>query len=90
MTHNNPVVSPQDYLEGWFTTQSDIVYVNGQLEGGEQADTPHIQAYIHFSKPKTLTSLKKRDPRAHFAPVKIDNGASSYCMKEETRLDGPW
>lgn len=22
--------------------------------------------------------------------VKFDNGASDYCLKEDTRLDGPW
>lgn len=27
---------------------------------------------------------------AHFEPVKRDNGASDYCLKEETRLEGPW
>jgi len=33
--------------------------------------------------------MKKRDPHAHFEPVKKDNGASAYCMKEETRIEGP-
>lgn len=33
--------------------------------------------------------MKKRDPVAHFEPVKVDNGASMYCLKEETRLEGP-
>lgn len=79
----------KDYLEGWFTTQKDCCYTNGQLEKGLEG-TPHIQAYLHFEKPKTLTSLKKRDPVAHFEPVKIDNGASTYCLKEDTRIDGPW
>lgn len=34
--------------------------------------------------------MKKHCPRAHFEPVKVDNGASSYCLKEDTRLEGPW
>ena len=34
--------------------------------------------------------MKKHDSRAHFVPVKRDNGASEYCLKEETRLEGPW
>lgn len=33
--------------------------------------------------------MKKRDSQGHFKPVKRDNGASSYCLKEETRLEGP-
>lgn len=26
----------------------------------------------------------------HCEPVKRNNGADDYCMKEETRIDGPW
>lgn len=26
----------------------------------------------------------------HAEPVRRDNGASDYCMKEDTRIDGPW
>ena len=37
-----------------------------------------------------MSWMKKRDPHAHFEGVKFDNGASKYCLKEETRLDGPW
>lgn len=34
--------------------------------------------------------MKKLDPRAHWEPVIKDNGAGEYCMKEETRVEGPW
>jgi hypothetical protein len=34
--------------------------------------------------------MKKKDPHAHFEPVKKENGASKYCLKEETRKEGPW
>lgn len=27
---------------------------------------------------------------SHFDLVKINNGADTYCNKEETRVDGPW
>lgn len=33
--------------------------------------------------------MKKRDPHAHFELVKKDNGASVYCLKEDTRIEGP-
>jgi len=36
-----------------------------------------------------MSWLKKKDCHAHFEPVKIDNGASRYCLKEDTRLEGP-
>jgi len=46
---------------------------------------------LNYSKPgKRLTGLKKHDPKAHFTPVKFDNGASAYCLKEDTRVEGPW
>jgi len=34
--------------------------------------------------------LKKFCAKAHFEPVKVDNGVDAYCMKEETRVEGPW
>ena len=37
-----------------------------------------------------MAYVKGLDPRAHWEPVKINNGAHTYCMKEETRLEGPW
>lgn len=30
------------------------------------------------------------DPKGHYEVVKKDNGVGPYCMKEETRLDGPY
>lgn len=34
--------------------------------------------------------MKKASPRAHWEIVKINNGADKYCMKEETRVEGPF
>jgi len=34
--------------------------------------------------------MKKLCKHTHWEPVSKDNGAAAYCMKEETRLDGPW
>lgn len=62
--------------------------MNAQLEKGESG-TVHIQAYVCLKKNYRLAGLKKRDPLAHFEMVKRDNGASTYCLKEETRLEGP-
>jgi len=36
------------------------------------------------------TALIKINSFASYTPVRKDNGASSYCLKEETRVDGPW
>ena len=74
-----------EYLEGWLKHSK---YVNGQMEAGEN-ETVHIQAYVWLKERKRLPGMKKIDSHAHFEPVKFDNGASSYCLKEETRLEGP-
>jgi len=37
-----------------------------------------------------LSALKKLCGKSHFEPVEKDNGIDAYCMKEETRVDGPW
>lgn len=34
--------------------------------------------------------MKKLCPRSHWEPVKRDNGVDAYCMKEDTRVEGPW
>lgn len=34
--------------------------------------------------------IKKYDNKLHIDIVKKDNGAAKYCMKEDTRLEGPW
>ena len=86
ITHNNPEFDTQEYLEKWAPL---CTYVNGQLEKGENG-TRHIQAYIALKVNARITKLKKHDPKAHFEMVKRDNGASAYCLKEDTRLDGPW
>lgn len=34
--------------------------------------------------------MTKVDNKAHYERVKVNNGADTYCMKEDTRLEGPW
>jgi len=88
-TLNNPdVVHAEDYINKW-KSQGGARYVNGQVEQGAEG-TVHIQFYLNFENPVRLSQLKKHDNRAHFEIVKVDNGASEYCLKEETRLEGPW
>mgnify|MGYP002213309153 CR=1 FL=1 len=62
----------------------------GQLERGEGTGTPHIQFYLNFKNETRLAALKKHCKWAHFQPVRRDNGADVYCMKEDTRVEGPW
>lgn len=88
-TLNNPeIVFAEEYLEAW-KAKPDCAFVTGQYEKGENG-TEHVQFFLHFTKQKRLTWLKGHDPRAHFEPVKKDNGAAEYCNKEATRIAGPW
>lgn len=85
ITHNNPEMTLEEYMMLW---KPHVNYINMQLERGETG-TVHIQAYVHLKKRSRLAALKKIDKLAHYEPVKKDNGASAYCMKEETRIEGP-
>lgn len=55
------------------------------FEIGEM-DTPHLQGYVHFSNPRTLSCLKKVMPRAHFEMARASGDSYSsrweYCMKD--------
>lgn len=39
---------------------------------------------------KRGSALKKVDSKVHFEKVEVNNGADNYCMKEDTRLEGPF
>lgn len=61
-----------------------------QLEKGAQG-TPHYQGYAELTKPVRFSTLKKWLPTAHFEPRRgTREQARDYCMKEESREDGPW
>lgn len=85
ITHNNPKMTLQEYVDIW---TPHVKYMNAQLEKAESG-TVHIQAYVSLKVNHRLAGLKKKDPRASFHVVTRDNGASAYCLKEDTRLEGP-
>jgi len=84
LTLNNPDVT----LES-LHVRAGAVYTCGQLEQGVQG-TRHFQFFMNFKDPVRLASFKKLDVRIHAEIVFINNGAHTYCMKEDTRLEGPW
>lgn len=52
----------------------------------------HVQACIVFKEPVTLKAVRMRlggNP-GHLVPVFEDNGCENYCMKEATRVSGPF
>lgn len=84
---NNPDVTLTEYLEK-VNNQLKPKYLVGQLESGESG-TPHFQMFIAFKNPIRCSKIKKMDNRLHIDIVKRNNGADDYCMKEDTRLEGP-
>ena len=87
-TLNNPDLNTKEFLSD-FHNLSKAVYTCGQLEIGENG-TPHIQFAVHFKNARSIKSIKSLCPRAHFEAVTRDNGIDAYCMKEETRAEGPF
>ncbi len=91
LTLNNPgdLDLTQEYLER-IHLQMKARYTTGQLEKGEEG-TPHIQFFMNFVNPTRPGSFKKFDTRIHYEPVtRTPDIASGYCMKADTRLEGPF
>ena len=83
-TLNNP--QPEENPAHWPSTK----YLVWQLEKGEEG-TPHFQGYVIFHSNKTLVGVKKINPRAHWELRRgTHEEARAYCVKEETRLEGPF
>ena len=65
-------------------------YIVWQLEEGDSG-TRHLQGYVELKAPQRLSAMKKWLPTAHFEVRKgTPEQARNYCMKEVTRVEGPW
>jgi len=81
-TLNNPEAALELPPDGRY-----LVY---QREAGEQG-TEHFQGYVELTKRKTMHAMKTWLPRAHFERRRGTQAeARAYCMKEDSRVDGPW
>lgn len=79
-TVNNPV--------GELPEHPQERYVVWQLE---KVTTEHWQGYAEFRVPVTFKSLKDWLPTAHFEKRQgTPAQARAYCMKEDSRVAGPW
>lgn len=88
MTTNNPGVETEPYLKAMYETLG-ARYVCGQLEKGADG-TPHIQWFANFKVKCRAAKIKKLDGTCHIEIVKRNNGADDYCLKEDTRVEGPY
>ena len=78
----------EDYLKDLFQSLK-AVYIVGQLEKGEETGALHIQFFVNFNKPTRVAAISKVDKTIHAEKVLVNNGADAYCMKTETRVEGP-
>lgn len=81
-------MSGEVYLKGLFE-HTRATYVCGQLERGAEG-TPHLQFFVHFRQVARMTKITGYDSKIHCEAVKVNNGADTYCMKADTRVEGPW
>ncbi len=91
LTLNNPGehYTTAEYLENIHTVLK-ARYTGGQLEQGEEG-TPHIQFFMNFENSVRAACFKKHDKRIHYEKVmRTADKAEIYCLKEETRLEGPY
>lgn len=71
-----------------------------QLEKGKKAETPHFQCNLRLKEKMTMTKLRlslRSNLREFYAggcmtirPTHDLKKANFYCMKEDTRVAGPW
>lgn len=83
-TLNNPTLTLEEVHQ-----KTGAAYTVGQLEQGSNG-TLHLQFVQNFKNPVRLAHYKKTLAMAHCEPVVVDNGVDKYCMKDETRVEGPW
>lgn len=87
-TINNPVETPDELIELFIGKK--VRYLVFQKEKGE-SETPHYQGYAEFSSPQRLAGCKKIHGTAHWEPRHSSrDNARNYCIKEESRIEGPW
>lgn len=72
----------------------DVQYCVYQLERAPETGRLHLQGYIEFKNRKKFTTVKNMIPAlagAHFEARKgTCDEARTYCMKEDSRVAGPW
>lgn len=62
-----------------------------QLEKCPKTQKLHIQGYVQLKNAKSLGGMKRIDAKIHWEPRRgTHQQAKAYCMKEESRIDGPW
>lgn len=83
------LIDAQSWLSSLFS-QTKATYVVGQLERGLNEGRDHIQAYINYGNTKYLAGIKKYCNKMHIEVCRDADSSQRYCLKELTRVSGPW
>lgn len=66
-------------------------YLVYQIEKAPETGRLHAQGYVELHNAKTFSALQKVIGKAHLESRKgTAKQAREYCMKEESRVEGPW
>lgn len=86
------IITVNNYTEHDLTTllKEDYQYMVYQIERGHEDGTVHIQAGVYYTNPRSWDAVKKRNPRAHIEVARSADAVFNYCMKEDTRVAGPY
>lgn len=96
-TWNNPTSTPRELCD---ILEPIVKYAVFQTERGEgrventgdltPRGTEHYQGYVELKKPMRITALQKIVKMSYFPRRGTREQARDYCMKTETRVEGPW
>lgn len=68
-----------------------IKYAVWQLEQAPTTNALHFQGFVQMDRPLTRVFMSRLFPGAHLEERKgTPSEAREYCMKEDTRVEGPW
>lgn len=60
-----------------------------QVEKGENTGYEHYQCFISLHRKRRIPEVQKLF-KGHVTIISSTEDSESYCMKEDTRIDGPW
>ncbi len=89
-TLNNPTLTPEALLKE-LDDDPRIRYAVFQEEKGEN-ETVHYQGYVELNAALRFAAMHKLIPLCHWEERKkgTREQCREYCMKEDTRTNGPW
>ncbi len=70
-------------------TWPDVSYAVYQLELCPTTGREHLQLYVRFGATKRMTWVQKLY-KGHWEAVRSPKHKRAYCMKEDSRIAGPW